>query len=140
MSLTFEPDVTKDELTRSTSDSEPILIVEDSEDIRALLNELLEDTGQQLVFAVNGEDGLTAAQSYQPRLILMDLSLPGMDGWETVRQLRRMPAFEQTPILALTAHATDRDRQRAIEAGCSDYISKPFDADELLEKIAKFLQ
>ena len=140
MSLTFEPDVSSDDLPSSALRSNSILIVEDSEDIRTLLSELLEDTGQQLVFATNGEDGLTAAQSHQPRLILMDLSLPGMDGWETVRQLRRMPSFEQTPILALTAHATDRDRQRAIEAGCSDYISKPFDADELLEKVAKFLQ
>ena len=116
-----------------------ILVVEDSEDIRALLNELLEDEGYRLVFAVNGEEGLEMAQAHSPQLVLMDLSLPGIDGWETVRRLRQFPQFRQTPVLALTAHATQRDQQRALDAGCTGYISKPFDADELLAKVAQLV-
>ncbi len=116
-----------------------ILIVEDSDDIRALLSELLEDEGYRVVTASNGEDGLKAAQVHYPQLILMDLSLPGMDGWETVRNLRRLPDFAQTPIVALTAHATKRDEERALAAGCTGYISKPFDADRLLTELQAFV-
>ena len=138
MSIIFDTMLTT-ALDTSQPQSALILIVEDSEDIRALLNELLEDEGYRLVFAVNGEDGLATAQTSSPQLILMDLSLPGMDGWETVRQLRHLSQFKQTPILALTAHATQRDHQRALEAGCTDYISKPFDAEELLAKVAQLV-
>ncbi len=116
-----------------------ILIVEDSEDIRSMLVELLEDEGYHTAVATNGQEGLDSAQHLQPALILMDLSLPGMDGWETVRRLRRLPSFKSTPIIALTAHASEMDKQRALAAGCSAYISKPFDMETLLEQLSLFL-
>jgi two-component system cell cycle response regulator DivK len=115
-----------------------ILIVEDSEDIRALLEELLEGEGYSLVFATNGEEGMEMAKREQPNLILMDLSLPGMDGWEAVYRLREMPEFKKTPIVALTAHATRKDEERALAVGCTGYISKPFDMEKLLQYIASF--
>ena len=116
-----------------------ILIVEDSEDIRYLLVQLLEEEGYRTEVATDGEAGFSAAQRLQPQLILMDLSLPGMDGWETVRRLRRLSQFTSTPIIALTAHATDKDKERALAAGCTAYISKPFDMETLLEQLAKYL-
>jgi two-component system cell cycle response regulator DivK len=115
-----------------------IMIVEDSEDIRTLLAELLEGEGYDLVFATNGEEGLETAKAIQPDIILMDLSLPGMDGWEAVYRLRQLPAFKKTPIVALTAHATRKDEERALAVGCTGYISKPFDMDKLLQYIASF--
>jgi two-component system, cell cycle response regulator DivK len=115
-----------------------IMIVEDSEDIRTLLAELLEGEGYDLVFATNGEEGLETAKAIQPDIILMDLSLPGMDGWEAVYRLRQLPAFKHTPIVALTAHATRKDEERALAVGCTGYISKPFDMDKLLQYIASF--
>jgi two-component system cell cycle response regulator DivK len=115
-----------------------ILVVEDSEDIRALLEELLEAEGYNLIFATNGEEGLTLAQQENPTIILMDLSLPGMDGWEAVYRLRQLPEFATTPIIALTAHATRKDEERALAVGCTGYISKPFDMEKLLDYIASF--
>ncbi len=115
-----------------------IMVVEDSEDIRTLLAELLEGEGYGLVFATNGEEGLETAQKEHPDIILMDLSLPGMDGWETVYRLRQLADFKATPIVALTAHATRKDEERALAVGCTGYISKPFDMDKLLQYIATF--
>lgn len=115
-----------------------VMIVEDSEDIRLLLEELLESEGYNLVFATNGEEGLETANREHPDIILMDLSLPGMDGWETVYRLRQLAEFKSTPIIALTAHATRKDEERALAAGCTGYISKPFDMENLLEYIGSF--
>ena len=116
-----------------------VMVVEDSEDIRTLLEELLEAEGYSLVFATNGEEGLETAQRERPDLILMDLSLPGMDGWETVYRLRQLPEFKATPVIALTAHATRKDEERALAAGCTGYVSKPFDMEKLLDYIATFV-
>ena len=116
-----------------------VLIVEDSEDIRTLLEELLEAEGYNLTFATNGEEGLETAQRVRPDIILMDLSLPGMDGWETVYRLRQLADFKTTPIIALTAHATRKDEERALTAGCTGYISKPFDMETLLNYVAGFV-
>lgn len=115
-----------------------IMIVEDSEDIRTLLAELLEGEGYNLVFATNGEEGLETAKKIHPDIILMDFSLPGMDGWETVYHLRQLSDFKKTPIVALTAHATRKDEERALAVGCTGYISKPFDMDKLLQYLATF--
>lgn len=116
-----------------------VMIVEDSEDIRILLEELLEGEGYGLVFATNGEEGLETAKREHPDLILMDLSLPGMDGWETVYRLRQLAEFKSTPIIALTAHATSKDKERALAAGCTGYVSKPFDMEQLLVYVASFV-
>ncbi len=116
-----------------------VMIVEDSEDIRHLLEELLEGEGYNLVFATNGEEGLETAKRERPDIILMDLSLPGMDGWETVYRLRQLAEFRTTPIIALTAHATRKDEERALAAGCTGYVSKPFDMENLLDYIASFV-
>ncbi|OJV97197.1 MAG: two-component system response regulator [Chloroflexi bacterium 54-19] len=116
-----------------------VLVVEDSEDIRTLLEELLEAEGYNLVFATNGEEGLEKAKREHPDIILMDLSLPGMDGWETVYRLRQLAEFKTTPVIALTAHATRKDEERALAAGCTGYISKPFDMENLLNYIASFV-
>lgn len=117
-----------------------ILIVEDSEDIRSLLEELLSGEGYDLVFATNGEEGLETAKKAHPDIILMDLSLPGMDGWETVYRLRQLDEFKQTPVIALTAHATRKDEERALAAGCTGYVSKPFDMEKLLDYVASFVK
>jgi len=116
-----------------------LLVVEDSEDIRKLLEELLEAEGYNLIFATNGEEGLETAKRERPDIILMDLSLPGMDGWETVFRLRQLTEFKATPIIALTAHATRKDEERALAAGCTGYVSKPFDMEKLLDYIASFV-
>jgi two-component system cell cycle response regulator DivK len=115
-----------------------LMVVEDSEDIRTLLEELLEGEGYNLVFATNGEEGLETAKRDRPDIILMDLSLPGMDGWETVYRLRQLAEFKVTPIIALTAHATRKDEERALAVGCTGYVSKPFDMENLLNYIASF--
>lgn len=144
MSLIFQvmPNIRPEYLTPNEARSTKkglILVVEDSEDIRTLLIELLEDEGYRVIFAADGEAGIAQANLYNPQLILMDLSLPGLNGWQTVRRLRQQPEFADTPIVALTAHATDRDEERALEAGCSGYISKPFDMNNLLEQVVIFM-
>ncbi len=140
MSLTFDSPQNNNQAQSEEPVNPParIMIVEDSEDIRVLLAELLEGEGYDLVFATNGEESLETAQAIHPDIILMDLSLPGMDGWEAVYRLRQLPAFKKTPIVALTAHATRMDEERALAVGCTGYISKPFDMDNLLQYLASF--
>jgi CheY-like chemotaxis protein len=92
-----------------------------------------------VVCAVDGAQGLELARSETPGLILMDMSLPGIDGWEASRQLKADPATSNIPIIALTAHAMSNDRERAIEAGCDDYDTKPVELPRLLEKIDALL-
>jgi CheY-like chemotaxis protein len=110
-----------------------ILLVEDNELNRDMLSRRLQRRGFDVVFAVDGVDGVAKAKSEQPDLILMDMSLPGMDGWEATRRIRQDGAT--MPIIALTAHAMDGDRDRALEAGCNDYDVKPIDLPGLLAKI-----
>ena len=115
-----------------------ILIVEDVEVNRDLLVQLLEDE-YRLSVAVDGVAALEMAHSNAPDLILMDLSLPVMDGWEATRHLKSDPALARIPVIALTAHAMRGDERSAREAGCDDYLTKPLDEDLLYEKLSAFL-
>jgi len=116
-----------------------ILLVEDNDMNRDMLSRRLQKNGYQIVIAVDGEEGLAKAQSEAPALILMDMSLPGIDGWEATRQLKADPATSAIPVIALTAHAMAGDREQALAAGCDDFDIKPIDLDRLLAKIEALL-
>ena len=115
-----------------------ILIVEDVALNRDLLTQLLEDE-HRLLYAEDGLTALDAAATHRPDLILMDLSLPVIDGWEATRRLKANAALRDLPIIALSAHAMTGDAERALQSGCNDYLSKPLDEDLLFAKLAKFL-
>ena len=117
-----------------------ILLVEDNEMNRDMLARRLERRGYQVVIAIDGDQGVRLAQAEAPDLILMDMSLPVLDGWEATRQLRAMPATQAIPIIALTAHAMAGDREKALEAGCDDYDTKPIEFARLLGKIQVLLE
>ena len=116
-----------------------ILLVEDDEMNRDMLSRRLERRGYQVIIAVNGHEGVVLAQSHVPDLILMDMSLPVLDGWEATRQLKATQETRAIPIIALTAHAMSGDREQALEAGCDDYDSKPVEFARLLGKIQVLL-
>ena len=116
-----------------------ILLVEDNEMNRDMLSRRLERRGYQVVIAVDGVEGVRMAQAEAPALILMDMSLPVLDGWEATRQIKAAPATGAIPIIALTAHAMSGDREKAIEAGCDDFDTKPVDLPRLLAKIDALL-
>jgi CheY-like chemotaxis protein len=116
-----------------------ILLVEDNEMNRDMLSRRLERRGFQVVMAVDGLQGVEIARREMPALILMDMSLPVMDGWEATRSLKSDAATRSIPIIALTAHAMASDEQKAREAGCDDFDTKPIDLPRLLEKIQRFL-
>jgi CheY-like chemotaxis protein len=116
-----------------------ILLVEDNEENRDMLSRRLTRRGYKVVIAMDGEQGVTMAQSEVPDLILMDMNLPVLDGWEATRQLKAASATQAIPIIALTAHAMVGDRMKALEAGCDDYDTKPVEFLRLLEKIDAFL-
>ena len=115
-----------------------VLIVEDVEFNRDLLVQLLEED-YELLTAMNGAAGVELAERERPDLILMDLSLPVIDGWEATRRIKANPALRHIPIIALTAHAMMGDEDKARAAGCDDYLSKPIDEDVLFEKLARLL-
>src|SRR4051812_33215163 len=117
-----------------------ILIVEDNEMNRDMLSRRLERKGFSIVMAVDGAEGVEKAGSESPDLILMDMSLPVLDGWEATRQVKANPATARIPVIALTAHAMAGDRDKTIEAGCDDYDTKPIDLPRLLGKIETQLQ
>jgi two-component system, cell cycle response regulator DivK len=116
-----------------------ILIVEDNHDNITLLTDILETLEHTVIQARDGQRGVELATLEQPDLILMDLSLPVVDGWDAVRQIKANPALSHIPIIALTAHAMTGDRERALAAGCDDYLSKPIDLSLLTVKITKHL-
>lgn len=116
-----------------------ILLVEDNELNRDMLSRRLVRNGFEVVMAVNGEQGIIKAKSERPDLILMDMSLPVIDGWEATRRVRAGETTSSIPIIALTAHAMSGDREKAIEAGCDDYDTKPIEMPRLLEKINALL-
>ena len=116
------------------------LVVEDHEENRRLLRDLLTSVGYELIEAVTGEEGLTMAEGEVPDLILMDIQLPGMDGYEVTRRIKANPALSHIPIIAVTSYALSGDDQKALEAGCDAYVTKPFDPAELLAKIQAFLR
>ncbi len=116
-----------------------ILLVEDNELNRDMLSRRLARKGFEPLTAVNGEEGLALAKSAQPDLILMDMSLPVLDGWSATRELKAAPETRHIPVIALTAHAMEGDRERALEAGCDDYDTKPVEFAGLLSKIESLL-
>lgn len=116
-----------------------ILLVEDNELNRDMLSRRLTRRGHEVIVAVDGEQGVRLAQEQQPELILMDMSLPIMDGWEATRQLKGTPGTHTIPIIALTAHAMVGVREKALEAGCDEYDTKPIDLPRLLGKIQRLL-
>lgn len=116
-----------------------ILYVEDDEMNRDMLSRRLERKGYEVILATDGKEGVAKARSEAPDLILMDLSLPELDGWEASRQIKASPETHPIPIIALTAHAMVGDQQKAIEAGCDDYDTKPIELQRLLAKIELLL-
>jgi two-component system, cell cycle response regulator DivK len=117
-----------------------ILLVEDNEMNRDMLTRRLLRNGHTVIIAVDGEQGVDMASSEAPDIVLMDMSLPVLDGWSATRRLRAEPATRDIPIIALTAHAMSGDREKALEAGCNDYDTKPVDMPRLLGKIAALIK
>jgi two-component system, cell cycle response regulator DivK len=116
-----------------------VLLVEDNEMNRDMLSRRLIRRGFEVVFAVNGKQGVDLARSEKPDIILMDMSLPIMDGWEATRCVKSDEATRSVPVIGLTAHVMSGDREKAIEAGCDDYDTKPVDLDRLIGKIERLL-
>jgi CheY-like chemotaxis protein len=116
-----------------------ILLVEDNEMNRDMLSRRLERKGYQVVMAIDGEEGVSMAQSESPDLILMDLSLPVLDGWAATERIKSNPATQAIPVIALSAHAMSSERDRAFQAKCDDYDTKPVEMPRLLEKIEALL-
>ncbi|MFN7974208.1 MAG: response regulator [Acidobacteriota bacterium] len=117
-----------------------ILLVEDNEMNRDMLSRRLQRQGMEVIIAVDGQQGVNLARSESPDLILMDMSLPVLDGYEATRQLKAAPETRKIPIIALTAHAMTGDRERSMEAGCDDYDTKPVELPRLLTKIKGLLE
>jgi two-component system cell cycle response regulator DivK len=116
-----------------------ILVVEDHEENRRIMRDLLTHAGFEMVEAHTGEDGVAAAARERPDLILMDIQLPGIDGYEVTRRIRADPALRAIPIIAVTSYALSGDDQKALAAGCNGYIPKPLDTRALPETIARYL-
>ena len=116
-----------------------ILLVEDNEMNRDMLSRRLLRRGYEVVVALDGQEGLRLAETDVPALVLMDMSLPVLDGWEASRQLKAGPATGRIPIIALTAHAMSGDREKALAVGCDDFDTKPIELDRLLAKIEALL-
>jgi len=116
-----------------------ILIIEDTENNRVLLTRRLKPRGYDIITAEDAEKGLLLVEGERPDLVLMDVGLPGMNGWDATRQLKSNPATKHVPVIALTAHAMDGDREKAIAAGCDEYEIKPIDFSRLFEKIDRLL-
>jgi len=116
-----------------------ILIVEDNEMNRDMLSRRLQRRGYDIIMATDGEAGAAAAAERRPDLVLMDMSLPVINGWEATRRIKADPQTARIPVIALTAHAMAGDREKAIEAGCDDYDTKPIDLDSLIGKIVRLI-
>jgi CheY-like chemotaxis protein len=117
-----------------------VLLVEDTEDNRFMMRRLLEMTGYRVVEAMNGEEAVKLAKNVSPHLILMDLSLPVIDGLAATRLIRKLPDLKSTPIIAVSAHDSSDFQSEAIEAGCNSYVTKPIDFNQLEELISQLLQ
>ena len=116
-----------------------ILIVEDNEMNRDMLSRRLVRRGFEVAIATDGAEGVNAAEATHPDLVLMDMSLPVIDGWEATRRIKANPATASIPVIALTAHAMAGDREKALEAGCDDYDTKPIELPSLMEKINRLI-
>jgi two-component system, cell cycle response regulator DivK len=116
-----------------------ILVIEDHEENRRILHDLLTSGGYEIIEAVTGLDGVSMAEKERPDLILMDIQLPGIDGYEATRRIKANPTLHQIPIIAVTSYALSGDDAKALEAGCDAYVPKPFSPRELLVKIREYL-
>jgi two-component system cell cycle response regulator DivK len=116
-----------------------VLLVEDNEMNRDMLSRRLVRRGFEVVFAVDGQQGVDLAKSARPDIILMDMSLPVIDGWEATRRVKADDATKSVPVIGLTAHAMSGDREKAMEAGCDDYDTKPVELDRLIGKMERLL-
>jgi CheY-like chemotaxis protein len=117
-----------------------ILVVEDNEENRDALSRRLQRRGFEVIIAVDGVAGVASAKAEKPDLVLMDMNMPELDGWEATRQIKADPALSEIPVIALTAHAMQGDRERALAAGCTDYHTKPIEFPKLLAQIESILQ
>jgi two-component system cell cycle response regulator DivK len=116
-----------------------ILVIEDTEDNRQIIRDLLTSVGYEMIEAVDGLEGVTTAEREQPDLILMDIQLPGIDGYEATRRIRAIPALAKVPIIAVTSYALSGDEAKTRAAGCDGYVAKPFSPRQLLAKVREFL-
>jgi two-component system, cell cycle response regulator DivK len=116
-----------------------VLLIEDNEDNRIVYSTILQHYGYAVLEAQTGEEGLELARTRKPGVILMDIGLPGMDGWETTTRLRRDEATRDIPVIALTAHALSEHRMRALEVGCDDFLAKPVEPREVLAAVTRHL-
>ncbi len=119
--------------------SSRILVIEDQEDNRKIVRDLLTSVGYDVIEALTGEDGVRVAEAERPDLILMDIQLPGLDGYEATRRIRANAALRQVPIIAVTSYALSGDDLKARDAGCDAYVTKPFSSRALLAKIREYL-
>jgi two-component system, cell cycle response regulator DivK len=119
--------------------SRRILLIEDHEDNRRIVRDLLTPAGYEVIEAVTGEDGVAMADSHRPDLILMDIQLPVLDGYETTRRIKADPALKHIPVIAVTSYALSGDEAKTKAAGCDGYVAKPFSPRQLLAKINEFL-
>ena len=116
-----------------------ILVVEDTEDNRQIIRDLMTSAGYELIEAVDGIEGVAAAEREKPDLILMDIQLPGIDGYEATRRIRMLPELAKVPIIAVTSYALSGDEAKTRAAGCDGYVAKPFSPRQLLAKVREFL-
>jgi len=119
--------------------SKRILVIEDTEDNRQIIRDLLSSVGYELIEATDGVSGVALAQKERPDLILMDIQLPEIDGYEATRRIRAIPELAKVPIIAVTSYALSGDEAKTREAGCDGYVAKPFSPRQLLAKIREFL-
>jgi two-component system cell cycle response regulator DivK len=119
--------------------SKRVLVIEDQEDNRRIVRDLLATAGYEILEAVTGEEGVVAAEANRPDLILMDIDLPGLNGYEATRRIKAIPTLAKIPIIAVTSYALSGDDQKAFAAGCDAYVTKPFSPRVLLAKIREYL-
>ena len=120
--------------------SKRVLVIEDQEDNRRIVRDLLASAGFETIEAVTGEEGVASAMAHRPDLILMDIDLPGLNGYEATRRIKGDPALRKIPIIAVTSYALSGDDAKAFEAGCDAYVTKPFSPRALLAKIREYLK
>lgn len=123
----------------SSNGAQTILLVEDNEDNLVVYRTILEHVGYAVIEARDGEEGVARATEELPDLILMDISIPGIDGWEATRRLKAQESTRDIPIIALTAHALEEDREKAREVGCDGYLAKPVEPRRVVEEVQRFL-
>ncbi len=116
-----------------------ILLVEDNEDNLVVYRTILEHVGYAVIEARDGEEGVSQAREHHPDLILMDISIPKMDGWEATQRLKSEDGTRSIPIIALTAHALEEDRQKAVQAGCDGYLAKPVEPRRVVQEVERFV-